>query len=343
MKKTLLLIALLFFSFTISAEPIKLKLHHFFVPNDVPQKEMLEPWAKEVERLSNKQVKITIVPRMGLGGKPKDLIPQATEGRIADMIWTVNTYSGKPFPSSEVFELPFVHRNDPIATNLAMREMFASDLKREYDQKNLEVMFLHVHQGHAFITSRYELRTPDQVRGKRVRVPGRIHQWISEELGGITVPTTVRQIPQLLQRRAVDTVLITANIIKPLRMQGQVTAMTEGPNGTRFANAVLTVAMNKNKWNSLPPDVQDAFRQASSEEWLKKVGQIWKDYEKPGMQELKTFRKKIIVLNEDEIAQWEKALEPVTERWIQDVEKDGIDGRRLVEKAKRLVEKYSNR
>ena len=343
MKKTLLLIALLFFSFTANAEPIKLLLHHFFVPNDVPQKQMLEPWAREVERLSNNQVDIVIVPRMGRGGKPKDLIPQATEGKIADMIWTVNTYSGKPFPSSEVFELPFIHRNDPIATNLAMREMFDSDLKREYDQKNLEVMFLHVHQGHAFLTSRYELRTPDQVRGKRVRVPGRIHQWISEELGGITVPTTVRQIPQLLQRRAVDTVLITANIIKPLRMQGQVTAMTEGPNGTRFANAVLTVAMNKNKWNELPPDVQDAFRQASNEEWLKKIGQIWKDYEKPGMQELKTFRKKIIVLNEDEIAQWEKALEPVTERWIKDVEKDGIDGRRLVEKAKRLVEKYSNR
>ena len=75
---------------------------------------MLEPWAREVERLSNKQVKITIVPRMGRGGKPKDLIPQATERKIADMIWTVNTYSGKPFPSSEVFELPFIHRNDQL-------------------------------------------------------------------------------------------------------------------------------------------------------------------------------------------------------------------------------------
>ena len=341
MKKLLLAISFIFFSFIASAEPIKLKLHHFFVPQDVPQKLMLEPWARKVERLSNNQVKITIIPRMGLGGKPKDLIPQATEGKLTDMIWTVNTYSGKPFPSSEVFELPFIHRNDPIATNLAMREMFSSDLKREYDQKNLEVMFLHVHQGHAFLTNRYELRTPDQIRGKRVRVPGRIHQWISEELGGITVPTTVRQIPQLLQRRAVDTVLITANIIKPLRMQGQVTAMTEGPDGTRFANAVLTVGMNKNKWNELPSDVQDAFRQASNKDWLKKVGQIWQDYEKPGMKELKIFRKKIIVLNEDEIAQWEKALEPVTERWIQDVEKDGIDGRKLVEKAKRLVEKYS--
>ena len=55
---------------------------------------------------------------MGRGGKPKDLIEQAKKGKIADIIWTVNTYSGKLFPSSEVFELPFIHRNDPAATNL---------------------------------------------------------------------------------------------------------------------------------------------------------------------------------------------------------------------------------
>ena len=341
MKKTLLLIALLFFSFTASAEPIKLILHHFFVPNDVPQQQMLEPWAKEVERLSNNQVDIVIVPRMGRGGKPKDLIPQATEGKVADIVWTVNTYSGKLFPSSEVFELPFIHRNDPVATNLAIREMFQSDLKEEYDAQNLEVMFLHVHHGHAFLTNRYELRTPDQLRGKRVRIPGRIHKWIAEELGAVTIPTTVRQIPQLLQRNVVDTVLITANIIKPLKMQSQVSAMTEGPDGIRFANAVFSVAMNKDKWNSLPDDVQAAFRQASNKDWLKKVGQIWKDYEKPGMKELKTFRKKIIVLNKEEIDQWEKALEPVTERWIQDVAEDGVDGKRLVMKARELVAKYS--
>ena len=341
MKKILLLISFIFFSSVAFAEPIKLMLHHFFVPEDVPQKQMLEPWAREVERLSNNQVKIIIVPQMKLGGKPKDLIKQAKEGKVADLIWTVNTYSGNPFPSSEVFELPFVHTNDPVATNLAIREMFDEDLKAEYDAQNIEVMFNHVHQGHAFLTKGYELRTPDQMRGKKVRVPGRIHRWITEELEATSVASTVRQIPQLLQRRVLDTVLITANIVKPLRMENHVTAMTEGPNGTRFANAVLTVGMNKDRWNSLPPDVQAAFREASNEKWLRKVGQIWKDYETPGMDQLKTFRKKIIRLTESEILQWEKALKPVTQRWIRDVRADGVDGKRLVEKAKRLIAKHS--
>ena len=152
MKKILFLISFIFFSSVAFAEPIKLMLHHFFVPQDVPQKQMLEPWVREVERLSNNKVKIIIVPQMKLGGKPKDLVKQAKEGKVTDLIWTVNTYSGNPFPSSEVFELPFVHTNDPIATNLAIREMFDEDLKAEYDAQNIEVMFNHVHQGHAFLT-----------------------------------------------------------------------------------------------------------------------------------------------------------------------------------------------
>ena len=45
-KKILFLISLLFFTTTVFAEPIKLTLHHFFVPQDVPQKQMLEPCCK---------------------------------------------------------------------------------------------------------------------------------------------------------------------------------------------------------------------------------------------------------------------------------------------------------
>ncbi|MEC8360629.1 MAG: C4-dicarboxylate ABC transporter substrate-binding protein, partial [SAR324 cluster bacterium] len=177
---------------------------------------MLEPWAREVEKLTNNRVKISIIPRMGLGGRPKDLVKQASEGKIADLVWTLNTYSGNPFPSSEVFELPFIHTNDPVATNLAMREMFESDLKEEYDQKNLEVMFLHVHQGHAFLSKKDEIRKPEDLKGKRMRVPGRIHAWVASELGATKVNTTVRQIPQVLQRNVANTILISTNIIAPL-------------------------------------------------------------------------------------------------------------------------------
>ena len=85
---------------------------------------MLEPWANSVEKLSKGKVKINIAPGMSLGGKPSDLVKQAREGKFVDLIWMINGYSDKEFRRSEVFELPFVRTNDPVATNLAMREMF---------------------------------------------------------------------------------------------------------------------------------------------------------------------------------------------------------------------------
>ena len=39
--------------------------------------------------------------------------------------------------------------------------------------------------------------------------------------------------------------------------------MTEGHDQTRFGSVVFQASMNLEKWNSLPPNVQEAFEKAS--------------------------------------------------------------------------------
>ena len=150
----------------------------------------------------------------------------------------------------------------------------------------------------------------------------------------------VRQIPQVLQRNAANTILITSNVIAPLKLEQHISSMTEGHESTRFANAVLSVSMNKDRWNSLPPEIQSAFRKASDESFLRRIGQVWSDYEKPGIDRLIQYKKKHIVLTEAETKAFEEKLKPVTERWIKEVQKEGIDGRKLVNKARKLIKKY---
>src|SRR5690606_15209609 len=106
--------------------------------------QMLEPWAKRIEEASGGRVEIEIFPAMSLGGKPPELIRQVRDG-VVDLIWTVNGYTAGLFPRSEVFELPFIHTNDPAATNLAMRELYDQYLAEEYE--GVQPLFLHVHAG----------------------------------------------------------------------------------------------------------------------------------------------------------------------------------------------------
>jgi TRAP-type C4-dicarboxylate transport system substrate-binding protein len=338
MKSLLLSITFILAATFAGAAEYEMTLHHFFSPREPAQTLMLRPWADEIEKLSKGKVKIRIAPGMSLGGKPSDLVKQVRSGQV-DLIWTINGYSGKEFIRSEVFELPFVHTNDPVATNLAMREMFKSDLKEDY--KGLEVMFLHVHQGQGIQSKGYEVRKPEDLRGKRARVPSRTGAWMLEELGAKTVSVPVTRIPQTLQRNIATTVLIPFNVQPLLGLNQHISSFTEGYDQTRFGSVVFQVSMNKDKWESLPPDIQAVFRKASDKNFLRKIGKLWKDDEQRGVDLMKKFKKKHIVLTKEETEAFEVALRPVTERWIKEVEADGIDGRTLIKKAKRLIQKHS--
>src|SRR5690606_5954467 len=162
-------------SFAASAEPITLKLHHFLGPQAPAHTKMLAPWAERVEKASGGKVKIELYPSMTLGGKPPQLIRQVRDG-VVDIIWTVNGYTAGLFPRSEAFELPFVHTNDTAATNLAMRDLFESDLKPEYG--GVHVLFLHVHAGQAIHMVDKPVRKPEDFAGLKMRIPSRTGAWV---------------------------------------------------------------------------------------------------------------------------------------------------------------------
>ena len=110
---------------------------------------------------------------------------------------------------------------------------------------------------------------------------------------------------------------------------------------TRFGSVIFQVSMNKEKFNSFPPDVKAVFRQASDEAFLREIGQMWKDDEQRGIKLMEQFGREHIVLSKEETAEFSKALEPVVERWVDEVSKEGIDGRALVTKARKLIAKHS--
>ena len=53
------------------------------------------------------------------------------------------------------------------------------------------------------------------------------------------------------------------------------------------------------------------------------------------------FKRKHIVLTKEETEAFRTHLEPVVERWINEVSKYGIDGKALVSKARKLIAKHS--
>jgi TRAP-type C4-dicarboxylate transport system substrate-binding protein len=321
------------------AQEITLKLHHFLGERAPANTKMLVPWAERVKDLSGGKVNIEIYPAMTLGGRPPELVQQARDG-VVDLVWTLNGYTPGQFPRTEVFELPTVYDDDPTAANLAMRDMFASDLAQEY--AGLEVMFLHVHAGNAIHMVDKEVHSPADLAGTKLRTPSRTGAWVIEALGASPVAMPVPELPQALAKKVVDGALIPWEIIPALKLQEQTKYQIEGANMQRFGTSVFQVSMNKAKWDSLPDDVKAAFRTASDEMWLKDIGGIWRASDDAGIAIATAAGNTHIVLSADETAAFNAALAPVVDRWVTEVTANGIDGKGLVERARAAIASHKN-
>jgi len=99
--------------------------------------------------------------------------------------------------------------------------------------------------------------------------------------------------------------------------------------------------MNQNTWDGLPKDIQKIFMDASDEAWVKEVGEIWAASDVFGIGLAVKAGNTHVVLSEQETEAFKKVLEPVVDRWVNEVVDQGIDGKALVAKARRLIAKYS--
>ena len=336
------LIALIIgFNQAVAAE-YEFKLHHFLSPKSPAHAKMLVPWAERIMQASNGRINIEVFPSMSLGGKPPQLPRQVRDG-VVDMAWMVNAYAAGQFPRTEVFELPGVQQGDSSAVNMAMYQMYEEYLKPDF--KGLFPLFQHVHGGQALHMADEKITSPDQLAGKKIRIPSRTGAWVLEALGASPVKTSVGEIPVALSKKVVDGAMIPWEIIPPLKIQKVTQYQIEGPAnpkskfglGKRLGTTSFQLAMNTSRWNSLPADIQKIFIDNSGLEWHREVGEIWDGAEAFGINLAKKDGNEHVQLTEAQWAKFEARIAPVVERWIEEMSDKGVDGHALYNRARFLV------
>ena len=138
------------------AQDVTLRLHQFLPPQANVPKQVLDVWADKVQADSGDRIKIERYPSMQLGGKPPELMDQAIDG-VADIVWTVVGYTPGRYPSTEVFELPFMV-GDARAASSAYWQMFEKHMK-DTEFKDVHILGTWVH-GPGLLHTNKEVRTP---------------------------------------------------------------------------------------------------------------------------------------------------------------------------------------
>ena len=99
------------------------------------------------------------------------------------------------------------------------------------------------------------------------------------------------------------------------------------------------VAMNLDKWNSLPADIKKIV-ETINREWIPKHGKAWDDSDKAGREFTLSKGHEIIPLSKEESARWARTVRPVIDTYIKKTEEKGLPGKAYVDTLKALVKKY---
>lgn len=314
------------------AEHVALKLHQFLPAQANVPKLILEPWADSVEKASGGTITIDRYASMALGGRPPELMDQAIDG-VADIVWTAVGYTPGRFPSTEVFELPFM-MDDARAASRAFWQMFNTHMK-DTEFKDVVVLGTWVHGPGLIHTSR-PVETPADLNGLKIRGGSRPVSALLEQLGATPVGMPVPAVPEALAKGVLDGATVPWEVTGALKLPDLLEYHTEFTGRALYTLAFVLV-MNKDTFDSLTPEQQAAIMDQSGEAFSVFAGGVMQDTDAPAREAALDLGNTVITLDAEATDEWRALAQPIYQDWVADMAGRGIDGQALIDEARALM------
>lgn len=329
------------FALPVSAqtEPVIIKVAHFLPPVAPMHAKVIAPWCNKLESESQGKLKCQIYPAMQLGGTPPQLLNQVRDG-VADVIWTLPGYTPGRFPTSEVFELPFVTTTHEASARALWDFVQAHSLKEFAGIKPLAVW---VNGPNVLHFRDKQVKTLEDLKGMKVRAPSRLGNKLLASLGATPVGMPVPQMAESLSKGVIDGALVPWEVVPATKTQELTKFHAESGADRAMTTATMIYVMNQKKYDSLPPELKKVIDDNSGREFSAWVAAQHVEADAVGRKITADAGNTIYAIPAEEMARWEAAAKPVTEEWIKETSAKGADGQKLYDDAVALVKKYSQK
>jgi TRAP-type C4-dicarboxylate transport system substrate-binding protein len=100
--------------------------------------------------------------------------------------------------------------------------------------------------------------------------------------------------------------------------------------------------MNKKKWDSITPDLQNIIEQVDAD-WIIKHGNHWDQIDKEGRDFSLSRGNKVISLSAAENARWAKAAEPLFDEYVKNMKAKNLPGDQVLKFARDYLKAASKK
>lgn len=309
--------------------PIELTLSYFMPPANCASVE-LERWADEVEQKTDGKVKIISYPSGSLTPAPEEY--DGVVKGLSDLACTCLAYTRGRFPLMEVTDLPIGYTSAEVTGRVAnsLYEKF-----KPAELADTHVIYLFA-TGPYHIHSAKPLHTLEDLQGTKIRATG-LGSKIVEALGATPVAMSNPEAYDAIQKGVCDGSHTTVESLYCVKLQ----EVTDYTTELYIGSTCFVFAMNLERWNSLPQDVQQAINEVSAES-LERMGATWDQADTDAREEaISKYNHTFITLEPEELAKCHKCCEPLLDSYVTEMASKGLPGQEVLDEAVRLNEFYS--
>ncbi|ARF13979.1 C4-dicarboxylate ABC transporter substrate-binding protein [Sporosarcina ureae] len=309
---------------------IKLSYAFFAPPNTFPAIQM-EEWKKRLEERTDGKVQVDLFT----GGTLLEAnnMYDGVENGTADIGLTSTSYEPGRFPLLSISDMPSGYKNATVASKVT------ADLVNNYPPEaldNFKIITTFATEP-AYIQSKKPIKSLSDLKGKQLRIAGALAP-IMSELGAAPVGMSQAEVPEALQTGIVEGYVSSREILKDSKLAEIVGYVTDYP----LALNTFIAVMNKEKWDSLPEDVQAVIEELNTE-MTEFTGDYLDSHVKESIEwSIDSEGLEVVELSEEEMKKWDKKLSDMQKEFVEDVQNEGLPAEEYLSEMKELIEKYNN-
>lgn len=308
-----------------SAKTINLRIADSFPAGHFIPATATIPWMEEVTKQTNGRVKFEYFPAQQLGKAP-DLL-NLTQTGVADIGYVGMSYVSDKMPLSSVAQLPGAFTSACEGTHAYWKIAKGETMtKHEFGANKVRPLFVIVLEPYQFYTTNKQVRTPDDVKGLKLRSTGGAMDIFARKIGAIPVRMAAPEARESLSRGTLDGLIFPNESVMSYDLQSFTKFGTKGGN---FGSFVAAYVVSDAVWKKMPKDVQKVMTEVG-ETITEKMCQVIDTNIGKVQDKLAAAGVKYHTLTPDERKPFDAISSEVAAEWADGLDKRGKPGSQIL-------------
>ncbi len=314
---------------------INIRFNVMYSPKHPLCREAFNPWAKEVAKVTDGRVKVTLFYSSALFKVKQAYDAVAT--RVGDMGLVLPTYARNRFLVSSVLDLPMVAQEKARINSEVLWEIFQTFPEIRKDYSDVKVLWAYMNPAFQLHFTKKQVRNLGELKNTVVSAGGTVNARIMRSLGASVESIPMTGVYLALQKGVVEGCFLP---YAPLRSQRMADLLHYHTDANLMAVSFFVV-INKDVWSKISPEDQKAIEKISGIQGARLVGAVFDKYQVRDTKWMAKKGDKFYTLDPAQREKWAKRILPIRNDWIQDVKGKGVNGERLLETGLKLMSEKS--